>query len=313
MILDEILAHKATELAARKAHEPESSVAARVAAAPPPLDFRAALHGPDLSVIAEVKRSSPARGALRLDMDAERVAADYAAAGAAAISVLTDERYFRGLDADLVAVRQRVQVPLLRKDFVIDPYQVYEARALGADAVLLIVRALERRQIDELGRVAAGLGMAALVEVHTADELALAADIGATLIGINNRDLTTMTVDLETTARLLPLAPPGATMVSESGIKSPDDVLGSEGSHAPRQAASSDPSRETTDPDPLITADSMQSRRARSMRCFASLIGCEKIVGYALASVAFHSERSEESVPGTKGAARAADPSLRSG
>ena len=226
MILDEILAHKATELAARKAHEPESSVAARVAAAPPPLDFRAALHGPDLSVIAEVKRSSPARGALRLDMDAERVAADYAAAGAAAISVLTDERYFRGLDADLVAVRQRVQVPLLRKDFVIDPYQVYEARALGADAVLLIVRALERRQIDELGRVAAGLGMAALVEVHTADELALAADIGATLIGINNRDLTTMTVDLETTARLLPLAPPGATMVSESGIKSPDDVRG---------------------------------------------------------------------------------------
>jgi len=226
VILDEILAHKATELAARKAHEPESSVAARVAAAPPPLDFRAALHGPDLSVIAEVKRSSPARGALRLDMDAERVAADYAAAGAAAISVLTDERYFRGLDADLVAVRQRVQVPLLRKDFVIDPYQVYEARALGADAVLLIVRALERRQIDELGRVAAGLGMAALVEVHTADELALAADIGATLIGINNRDLTTMTVDLETTARLLPLAPPGATMVSESGIKSPDDVRG---------------------------------------------------------------------------------------
>ncbi len=226
MILDEILAHKATELAARKAHEPESSVAARVAAAPPPLDFRAALHGPDLSVIAEVKRSSPARGALRLDMDAARMAADYAAAGAAAISVLTDERYFRGLDADLVAVRQRVQVPLLRKDFVIDPYQVYEARALGADAVLLIVRALERRQIDELGRVAAGLGMAALVEVHTADELALAADIGATLIGINNRDLTTMTVDLETTARLLPLAPPGATMVSESGIKSPDDVLG---------------------------------------------------------------------------------------
>jgi len=144
VILDEILAHKATELAARKAHEPESSVAARVAAAPPPLDFRAALHGPDLSVIAEVKRSSPARGALRLDMDAERVAADYAAAGAAAISVLTDERYFRGLDADLVAVRQRVQVPLLRKDFVIDHYQVYEARALRADAVLLIVRAPER-------------------------------------------------------------------------------------------------------------------------------------------------------------------------
>ncbi len=226
MILDEILAHKATELAARKAHEPESSVAARAATAPPPLDFRAALHGPDLSVIAEVKRSSPARGALRLDMDAARMAADYAAAGAAAISVLTDERYFRGSDADLAAVRQRVQVPLLRKDFVIEPYQVYEARALGADAVLLIVRALERRQIDELGRVAAGLGMAALVEVHTADELALAADIGATLIGINNRDLTTMTVDLETTARLLPLAPPGATMVSESGIKSPDDVLG---------------------------------------------------------------------------------------
>ena len=224
MILDEILAHKAVELAARITREPLSSVAARAAAAPPPLDFRAALAGPDLAVIAEIKRSSPVAGALRPDLDAAATAARYVAAGAAAISVLTDERFFGGSDRDLLAARRAVGAPVLRKEFVVDPYQVHEARALGADAVLLIVRALGREQLAELAALAGELGMAALVEVHTERELAVALDLGSTLVGINNRDLTRMAVDLETTARLRPLVPPGVTVVGESGIRTPDDV-----------------------------------------------------------------------------------------
>ncbi len=224
MILDEILAHKAAEVAASKEREPTTSVARRAAAAPQPLDFRAALDGPDIAVIAEIKRYSPARGALRLDLDAGAMAARYTDAGAAAISVLTDQQYFRGADADLIAVRDRVRLPLLRKDFVLDPYQVYEARALGADAVLLIVRALDTARLQVLAALAAELGMAALVEVHTAAELGVALEIGATLVGINNRDLSRMTIDLDTTARLRPRLPPVVTVVSESGISSPDDV-----------------------------------------------------------------------------------------
>ena len=224
MILDEILANKRAELAERKQTEPESALARRAAAAAPAGDFQAALAGPNLAVIAEVKRASPARGPLRIDMDAPAMAARYAEAGAAAISVLTDERYFQGSDQDLVAVRAAVGVPVLRKDFVVDAYQVYEARALGADAVLLIVRALESRLLRELAILAGELGMAALVEVHTPEELDTAAEIGATLIGINNRDLTRMTVDLSTTERLLARVPAGATVVSESGIRGAQDV-----------------------------------------------------------------------------------------
>lgn len=224
MILDEILANKRAEVAARRAREPESRVAERAAAAPPPRDFAGALRGPGVSIIAEVKRRSPAKGALRLDMDAPTMAATYAEGGASAVSVLTDERYFNGSDADLVAVRARVGVPLLRKDFVVSTYQVSEARALGADAVLLIVRALRPAEIAELAGLAASLGMAALVEVHTEAELQIALDCGASLVGINNRDLTRMVVDLETTARLRPLVPAGVTLVSESGIRAPEDI-----------------------------------------------------------------------------------------
>ena len=224
MILDEILAHKRDVVAERKACVSDAVIRERASAAPPARDFPAALTRPGVSVIAEIKRQSPAKGALRLDMDAPTMARAYAAAGASAISVLTDEKYFKGSDADLVAVRAAVDVPVLRKDFVVAPYQVYEARALGADAVLLIVRALARDEIVELGALARSLGMAALVEAHTAEEIETALDAGATLLGINNRDLTRMVVDVATTERLRPLVPSGVTLVSESGIRTADDI-----------------------------------------------------------------------------------------
>jgi indole-3-glycerol phosphate synthase len=224
VILDEILENKRREVAERIKKEPIERVAQRASLAPKARDFAGALRKPGVSIIAEIKRHSPAKGALRLDMDAPTMAATYAEAGASCISVLTDEKYFKGSDADLVAVRQRVSVPVLRKDFVVSPYQVYEARALGADAVLLIALALRPAEILEMSRLAKALGMAALVEVHSEEELGIALDVGADLVGINNRDLTRMVTDLETTARLRPLVPPGITLVSESGIRTPEDV-----------------------------------------------------------------------------------------
>lgn len=224
MILDDILENKRREVAERVKREPIERVAQRAALAPKARDFKAALRQPGVSIVAEIKRQSPAKGALKLDMDAPTMAATYAQAGASCLSVLTDEKYFKGSDADLVAVRQRVQVPVLRKDFVVSPYQVYEARALGADAVLLIVLALRPAEILEMSRLAHAVGMAALVEVHSEEELGVALDIGADLVGVNNRDLTRMVTDLETTARLRPLVPPGVTLVSESGIRTAEDV-----------------------------------------------------------------------------------------
>src|SRR3954463_9070410 len=147
MILDDILANKRIEVAARREREPEASVAARAMVAAPPRDFLGALQQSGVSIISEIKRQSPAKGALRLDMDAPTMATTYAGAGASCISVLTDEKYFKGSDADLIAVRQRVSVPVLRKDFVVWAYQVYEARAIGADAILLIVLALQPKEI----------------------------------------------------------------------------------------------------------------------------------------------------------------------
>jgi indole-3-glycerol phosphate synthase len=224
VILDEILANKREEVAARLAQTPESVITERAASAPPPLDFHGALRRPGISIISEIKRQSPSGGALRLDMDAPTMAATYAGAGASCISVLTDEKYFKGSDADLIAVRQRVGVPIIRKDFVVSPYQVYEARAIGADAVLLIVLALRPDEIVALQTLAQSLGMAALVEVHAEDELRIALDCGATLVGINNRDLTRMVTDVQTTAKLRPLVPPGVTLVSESGIRTPEEI-----------------------------------------------------------------------------------------
>jgi indole-3-glycerol phosphate synthase len=223
-LLARIAAHKRAEVAARERARPLPLVQAAAAEAPPPRAFHAALAGPPPRLIAEVKRASPARGALNLALEPAALARSYAAAGAHALSVLTDERFFRGHDADLAAARAAVALPVLRKDFVLAPYQVWEARALGADAVLLIVALLPERQLAALQALAHELGMAALVEVHTPAEAQIAAAVGARLIGINNRDLTTFQVDLATTERIAPLLPSDATVVSESGIHSAADV-----------------------------------------------------------------------------------------
>jgi indole-3-glycerol phosphate synthase len=194
------------------------------AAGPSPSFIGALVAGPHVAVIAEVKRRSPSAGELRGDARAADVAAEYAAAGASAISVLTDREHFGGELADLTEVRRRVAVPLLRKDFTIDPVQVYETKAAGAAAVLLIVRLLDDAELADLGTVAAELGLGALVEVHDEAELERAARMGARMIGINNRDLSTFRTDLGTTVRLAPRAPRDAVLVGESGIGSARDV-----------------------------------------------------------------------------------------
>jgi indole-3-glycerol phosphate synthase len=220
-VLEEIVEHKRVEVAARRDALPLAHLTSAVGSLPPPRDFAAALQTSGLSVIAEIKRRSPAKGNLRLDLDPVALARCYESAGASALSVLTDERYFRGSDADLQAARAAVTLPILRKDFTIDPYQVYEARALGADAVLLIVRALDDNLLVELLALADSLGLFALVEVHDEPELRRAVAAGARLLGVNNRNLDTLTVDPETSLRLRSLIPPDTTAVAESGIGDP--------------------------------------------------------------------------------------------
>jgi indole-3-glycerol phosphate synthase len=250
--LARIAAHKRAEVARRQAARPLTVVRAAAEAAPPPRDFAAALAGAagellqpagppqkaseashsgcasarraPLRLIAEVKRVSPAKGALNPDLSPAQMARVYAAAGAHALSVLTDEAFFHGSDADLQAARAAVALPVLRKDFVLEAYQVYEARALGADAVLLIAALLDGAALADLHALATALGLAALVEVHDPDEVERALAAGATLVGINNRDLRTFEVDLATTERVRPLLPAGVTVVSESGIATPADV-----------------------------------------------------------------------------------------
>jgi indole-3-glycerol phosphate synthase len=224
VILEDIIAHKREELAAAKRRRTLGELKQRAQEAAPARGFASALRQPGLSVIAEVKRKSPAKGVLNETVDPARQALVYAAAGARAISVLTDTRYFDGTNEDLNAVRSQVNLPVLRKDFTIDEYQVWEARAIGADAILLIVRALDQSQIVHLQELARELGMDALVEVHNEAELARALEARAEVVGMNNRDLGTMTVDLATTLRLRPLVPQGVTLVSESGIRTPEDV-----------------------------------------------------------------------------------------
>ena len=208
MILDEILAHKRTEVAQRVEAMPLREIKSRLSDAPPPLDFLKRLCRNEAglpAVIAEVKKASPSKGVIRADFDPEAIAKAYEAAGASAISVLTDERFFQGSLDYLRLVRRTVRLPVLRKDFVVDEYQVFEARAAGADAVLLIVAALEKVQLAELMNRATEIGLQALVEVHDEAELAVAVEVGAPLIGINNRNLRTFEVSLETTARLMAL------------------------------------------------------------------------------------------------------------
>jgi indole-3-glycerol phosphate synthase len=224
--LDGILEGVRADLAAREALVPLPDIKARAKAAREARDAVAALKRPGVGVIAEVKRSSPSRGALATISDPAALAADYEAGGAAAISVLTEQRRFGGSLDDLRAVRAAVDIPVLRKDFVVSPYQVYEARAYGADLVLLIVAALDQPTLAGLHDCVTRLGMTALVEVHDEAELMRALDAGAKVIGVNNRDLTTLQVDTTTFARIAPEIPAGVVSIAESGVTGPHDVLG---------------------------------------------------------------------------------------
>ena len=225
-ILDKIVAAKREELADAKAVASLPDLEKAAAEQPAPLDLSAALTGNGIKLIAEVKKASPSRGLLSLDFDPVRLAANYVANGAAAVSCLTDAR-FQGELAHLSAIKQSGvsgNAPVLRKDFIFDPYQVYEARSAGADAILLIVAILEAAQLKDLLETSRFLGMQCLVEVHDETELETALGAGAEIIGINNRDLHTFTTDLAVTQRLAPLVPSGKVVVSESGIFTREDL-----------------------------------------------------------------------------------------
>jgi indole-3-glycerol phosphate synthase len=248
-MLDEIMRHKREELPAREREMPVAALRAFAATAPEPLDFAAALSGPGVSLIAEIKRASPSRGLLCRDFDPARLARTYAQGGAAAISVLTDSRFFQGQLEYLTTVKETLAsgqigkpgdretgkpgdlpvyrstgLPVLRKDFIFDPYQVVEARVAGADALLLIVAVLGDNDLQRLLAETRRHGLEALVEVHDEGEVARALAADARVIGVNNRDLATFAVDLDTTARLRKLIPGDRVLVSESGIHTPADV-----------------------------------------------------------------------------------------
>ncbi|MCI0819261.1 MAG: indole-3-glycerol phosphate synthase TrpC, partial [Chloroflexi bacterium] len=226
-ILDRIVADKRDELTAALERVPLAEMRRQAEAAPAPRGFAKALRGPKISLIAEAKKASPSRGVLRADFDPVWLAGRYTEGGAAAISVLTDEKHFQGSLGYMRAVREALPQgpPILRKDFTIDPYHLYEARANGADAVLLIASILADSLLRDLMATAEALGLDALIEVHEERELARAPVTDAPLIGITNRDLRTFNVDLATTERLRPLAPPNATIVSESGIFTREDMI----------------------------------------------------------------------------------------
>jgi indole-3-glycerol phosphate synthase len=226
-ILQRIVETKREEVDARRRATPLADLKARLADAPPARGFHRALRSTPnpIALIAEIKRASPSKSVIREDFDPLRIAEQYHEAGADTLSVLTDEPYFQGKPEYLTQARERVPLPALRKDFLIDEYQVYESRALGADAILLIVAVIpDPAQLHDLRALAESLGMDALVEAHDEWELETAVESEATLIGVNNRDLRTFEVSLETTLRLLRYFPDGATRVSESGIETADDV-----------------------------------------------------------------------------------------
>ncbi|QUD88537.1 indole-3-glycerol phosphate synthase TrpC [Phenylobacterium montanum] len=227
-ILDQIAAYKRVDVAARKAERPQAGVEILAAEADPPRGFRRALeaaHAPGrLALIAEIKKASPSKGLIRADFDPLSLARAYAEGGAACLSVLTDEPSFQGADAYLVAARQACTLPVIRKDFLVDPWQVAESRALGADAILVILSMVDDALAGELMAEARRFGMDALVETHDEAELERAAALGADLIGVNNRNLRTFATDLSTTERLARMAPSNALLVTESGIFTPADV-----------------------------------------------------------------------------------------
>jgi indole-3-glycerol phosphate synthase len=224
-VLDDILDGVRADLAARQELEPLDRLKQAAARAPSPREVMAAFRGSEVAVIAEVKRASPSKGALAAIADPAALAADYEAGGARVISVLTEKRKFGGSLEDLAAVREAVDVPVLRKDFIVSSYQLWEARAHGADLVLLIVAALEQNALVSLVERAVSIGLVPLVEVHTEDELERAVDAGATILGINARNLRTLEVDRTVFARLAPLVPGGVIKVAESGVRGPHDLL----------------------------------------------------------------------------------------
>jgi indole-3-glycerol phosphate synthase len=224
MILDKIIEAKRKEVASLKVGRPLSQLEDTVRNLPPPRDFKRAISRSPCSIIAEVKRHSPSKGRIREDFDPIKIGAVFRKNGAAAISVLTDEEFFEGSGTHLSRMRETVDLPILRKDFIIDPYQIYETRVLGGDALLLIACLLDEEQLREYIRLTEVLNLSALVEVHTREELdkALAAD--AEIIGINNRDLRTFSTDLGITLDLAPSIPGDRIVVSESGIKTREDI-----------------------------------------------------------------------------------------
>ena len=227
-ILNKILATKKTEVAASKLAVSLDQLQAQAEAQGEPRDFVGSIHKKVMAnkaaVIAEIKKASPSKGVIREDFKPAEIAKSYEKAGAACLSVLTDEQYFQGSAAYLKQARAACTLPVLRKDFIIDEYQVFEARAMGADCILLIVAALELAQMQKLEALANELGMAVLVEVHDADELTLALQLDTPLIGINNRNLRTFEVSLQTTLDLLKIMPEDRFVVTESGIFTPEDV-----------------------------------------------------------------------------------------
>ncbi len=224
MILGRIIRHKIEEVSRKKAALSLLELRRRISDMKPVCDFRAAIDSGDVAIIAEVKKSSPSRGRIREDFDHLAIARTYEENGVAAVSVITDHRYFEGRVSFLSEIRDRAGIPLLRKDFVIDPYQIYETILFGGDAVLLIARILEFQQLRDLIELSSEMGLATLVEIHDEADLGKAVSAGARIIGINNRDLSTFKTNLETSIQLAPLVPGGIIIVSESGIRSRQDV-----------------------------------------------------------------------------------------